>query len=647
MGKILHIASLLSKDSDEKTKQAKSFAEENKDVIQQEIQSLGENDTSISAIVNSLFPASVPVDENFYSRISNINYCLGWTSNASNAIGLIWALAHKRLIPPEDSILLNHLPSSNSNIFHVLRALPTFLRKVDLNSKFAGEWFLSLCSRVSGDLAGGPFFEAMHEFGFNHPKSSLEVLEQYLKLELEGFRANIFPFLLGGVRAWGKKGKVKDPTLKKIERRLKSHPKQLYRRCFNHSWVGLYSEETISFQSLCVQLDKLLEWTNDDKEDALWVLSRCLLRKLDQPGILKKGVQWIKVTLTHQPHPQSKWALLGLIGPLYQSAKSVASELDPTDIDSLLLAIQPTPKEEPGSWNEVEHYLVSRLKDDQDAFKEILKEISKNNPEDFPTLIKEHKLDYLISEISQHNPSALISDLILSPHGHERKLGRTLLSKIPIEKLDEEVIQQKSSNSLLRILLLEISLTHFTSEIAPRVFEAIYPMYENAENSLRSECIEEMTLQAINYPGSCLQKWKDISEPFPLLLEVIKNADQYFQRLHSADNCPGRFITSPQLPQAFKDWERRFANEIDKGAKQASIFRNLVRNYQIIYGSQWSTFNGGIISNTSNPQPISHGTEFPRLELLDPEGMAIRRLQLNSKLRKLLKSDFGNGAEDT
>lgn len=646
MEKILHIASLLSKDSAEITKQAKSFAEENKDVIVQEIQSLGENDSNISEIVTTLFPGSVPVNENFYSRISNINYCWGWNPTTSNTIGRIWALAHKHLAPPQDSNLLELLPSSNANIFHILPALPTFLRKVDLKSKFAGDWFLALCEKISGDLAGGPFYDAMHEFGFNHPKRSLEILEQYLENKLEGFREKISPFLLGGVRAWARKGGVKNPTLKKMEKQLQGHPNLLYRRCFNHSWIGLFREETISIKSLCIQLNKLFEWTNEDKGDAFWVLSRCMLRKLDQPGILKNGIQWIKETLSYQLHPHSKWALFGLIVPLYQSTKIVGSAINPSDIDSLLLAIQPTPKVQHDSWNDVQYYLVSRLKDDPDAFKEILKEISKSNFEHFPELIKEQKLEYLISEISQASPSALISDLLLSKQGHERKLGITLLCEIPLEKLDEEVIQQNSNDALLRILLLEIGRTPFLSEIAPRVFQVIYPMYENTDDSLRSECVEEMTLQAINYPGSCLQKWKDISDPLPLLLEVIKNADHYFQCLHSTDNCPGRFITFPQLKQALKDWERRFANEIDAGAKQASLFRQLVRNYQILYGSQWSTFQGGVISNSSSPQHISHGTELPRLELLDPEGAAIRRLQLNSKLLNLLKDDSENEAEN-
>jgi len=172
MEKLLHIANLLANDSHEKLQEAKLFAEENKDVIQQEIQHLGENDSNISEIVNTLFPGLVPVDDKFYSRIFNINYCWGWNPTTSNAIGLIWANAHKRLVPPQDSILLNLLPSSNSNIFHILRALPTFLRKVDLKSKFAGDWFLALCDKISGDLAGGPFYDAIHEFGLNHPKRS-------------------------------------------------------------------------------------------------------------------------------------------------------------------------------------------------------------------------------------------------------------------------------------------------------------------------------------------------------------------------------------------------------------------------------------------------------------------------------------------
>jgi len=637
MEKLLHIASVISKDRKELIQQAKSYAEENKSAVLQEMQSIAEKNSNISKFAKSLFPNGIPQDAKFFSRISNLQYCLGWNSASGNVIGLLWTYAHRRLGKTKGTALLKLFPDSSPDFFLILSALPAFLSNIDLKSEFAKDWFLILCRKASGDLAGGPFYYGMHQFGFNHPRSSLQIVEDYLKANLEGFRLDVSSVLLGGMRAWAKKAKVKNPSMRRIETKLKKHPLQRYRRCFNQSWVGMFREGTIGIDSLCRELNKFLEWTEEDKEDAFSVISRCLLQKIDETKTVKKGLLWIQNNVLHATSPLSRLAISNLIIPLYERSKKPESGIDPSGLDALFLGIQPIPKDENNTWSEVEHYLVSRLKANVEVFKHLLKEIARRNPKFLSALIKEHKLNYVITEFAQANPSEFVSCLLLADSSQERKLGRALLTQIDISTLDGEVVQQKANSRRLRILLLEISRKPFTSEIASRVFQIIYPLYENVEQSARSEFIEEMTLQAINYPGSCLEKWKEIPERSPLLNEVIEKTDEYFDQLRSAEKCGGKLITFPQLKPAFRDWERRFASEVDSGAKQASIFRSLVRNYQIIYGSQWSTYQGGVISPPRTPQSFAHGTEFPRVELLDPEGMSLRRLRANAKLREMLE----------
>ena len=149
-----------------------------------------------------------------------------------------------------------------------------------------------------------------------------------------------------------------------------------------------------------------------------------------------------------------------------------------------------------------------------------------------------------------------------------------------------------------------------------------------------------MVYQAINFPGACYQTWKDHSSPPPALVEVLKQVKVYFDGLDSLRSCSGGHLTFPEWNSALKEWERRFSNEVSEGAKKASIFASLVRHIDLIYGSEWSIAD---TSSVSDPRPMTtfaHGMEVPRVEILDPEGCAIRRLRLNSLLRKLQSGDY-------
>ena len=135
--------------------------------------------------------------------------------------------------------------------------------------------------------------------------------------------------------------------------------------------------------------------------------------------------------------------------------------------------------------------------------------------------------------------SSLVADLLLSEQLSERRLGRALLEEIKLEKLDDAVLKERGSPKALRILLLEIARRPFSAELTSRIFLLLLPFYETTNPELRKDFIDEMTIQAINFPGACYQAWETHPSPPPILVEVLKHVKTYFDGLESLRSCSG------------------------------------------------------------------------------------------------------------
>ena len=60
-----------------------------------------------------------------------------------------------------------------------------------------------------------------------------------------------------------------------------------------------------------------------------------------------------------------------------------------------------------------------------------------------------------------------------------------------------------------------------------------------------------------------------------------------------------------------------------------------IKKVQLLYGKTWSSFYGGKLGEASSLKQFSSSSEMPRLEIIDPEGMALRRLYASAKILEL------------
>lgn len=158
------------------------------------------------------------------------------------------------------------------------------------------------------------------------------------------------------------------------------------------------------------------------------------------------------------------------------------------------------------------------------------------------------------------------------------------------------------------------------------------PYAEKSDNEFKNEFKSEMLLQAVNYPGACLENWKSLKIKSDLLDEVIKSADAYFERLRQVNESPANSFSFSQLAEASEHRRREQSRDLNEQVKQKSVIMNLVSVVNVIYGETWGSFIEGALQKPTGFHGISHSQEYPRLEEIDPEWMEIRRLEARMKI---------------
>jgi hypothetical protein len=642
--KIDHIIDLILSGRNEQLDEAQSYAEQRKNDVQEELQLLTDDQEEIKKLTDKLFPQGIVVDRQFYSTLSNAQYCFGSQVLAPLVLGKVWTTAYRRLTEADGQRLLELLSEFTHDIFSILPSLPEFLSRADLQEEFAASWLLSLGSKIANDLANGPFFDGVYQLVMHYPTKGLRLLEIYTRDKFEGFRAPIAVPILAAIRTCADKGQLSPSFVRSLEKDLGRHPNNLYRHAFNLSWIGYFRGGTVSADLLIGALNEMIQWTSSDVDDAFWIASRCILARRTDKQFLISGLQWVKTKPNHILTKGAKYALCDLAYQFRDIAKSGLG-VGIAEIDELLLFIQPLTKEDTGALKLLDLYLATRLKQNKEEFKKLLIDILVYSSELLTDIIKEGKLAYLSNKLSGDYGSTLITDLLLSEQVNERRLGRALLEQMKEAKLDDAILSAKGSAKALTVLLFEIARMPFKAELMSQMFLLLLPFYESTEETLRNEFVGEMVFQGINYPGTCYRAWKDYPTPSTVLIEVLERVKSYFDALDSLRSCSGGQLTFPEWKSGLKEWERRFSIEVSEGAKKASVFASLIRHIDLIYGSEWSNANTSRLSDPTPMTTLSHSMEVPRLEVLDPEGCIMRRIRLNSLLKKLqmgYSHDSGN-----
>ena len=604
--------------------------------IEKEITMLSNND--IDKILDVIFPKGIPTDSSFYKSLARVKYYTGFKPVSQKLIEYLWIRAYNCLSQNKKINLLQSLVDEQQEGFWpAIHSLPKFVSSVKIAPQFAAIWFVQLAERVKGDLAGGYVFKAVKEYAYHFPSFGLKVFERYISEGLSEPRLNLAANLLGALRSSAFRGQISKGIIKKWENKLRNNPKTEFRLCYHKSWVTSFDLGTVSIEQLDAKLIEMLNGVPKEIDEAFNTVYRCLMGKLSDPDFVRFAMNWFSKNASSHIPPLAKYCVVDSVWRLCSPRRKESKLVEVSEANNLLIAIQPVPDDNLGTWHQIEYYLVDRLHEGIEVFEDILTKLTEVNSKGLLTQLEE-RFDYLKSEMSKLNIEELVTNWLVSLDHRKRRIGWLLFEEIKLPSLSEKILS-KISEVQLKIALLEFIRNPFLGEKTSQFFLMLEPHFRNVSSQLREEFKQEMIIQAINYPKACLENWKKISNPSRLLQNVIKSAEAYFNNLKNIKDSPARSFSFPEYKTAVERSYREFSTQVVQGARKKLVFANLVKNVEIIYGSRWSIMVEGKLGEDAPFKQSESSVEFPRLEEIDPEGMALRRLQASVQINDLEKKN--------
>lgn len=615
-----------------KDKEIHKTCKDRKAEIETEISNLSEQD--VDEIICLLFPSRIPTTSSFYDTLQNYQNYTGYGTTFYNFVGRIWVQVFNKLTQVKQKNLLNSVfEDKGRSVWRVIFYLPEFCRQVEIDPQFAAGWFYRFGDKVKNDMASGGFFSGLTQYALNFPDSGMKVFEEYLSKDLDELKIHLAAILIGTIRSRASQKHFDKKTVQKWDQKLQKSSKTEFRIIYNKSLATSFDLGTLSVSQLNPKLNKMLQGDPKEIDEAYNTVYKGLLSKSSNDKFVRFAMDWFSRNASSELPPLAKFYIVSAMWSICmtESEKRIVKE---SEANEVLTAIQPIPTDNRGTWDKIEQILVNRLHQGPNEFQDLLSKLTEVNFEGILEQFQRGTFEYLKSELDAAEVGELMSSWLISKDRRRRQIGRLIFQDTEMSSISEKVLL-KAEERELELALLEFIRKPPLAEKTSAYLLALEPAFRTARASLKEKFKREMALQAINYPAACLESWKKIKKPPDLLREAIKNGEEYFEKLKATKDSPAIAFAFPGCKEAAEKEVREFSSGVSQAARDKSVFAKLVKNVQVIYGSTWSVMIGGRLGEASGFHEFSGSMEFPRLEGIDPEGMAMRRIEAGSSIMEV------------
>ncbi len=597
------------------------LSDEDKDRVISEILEL--SNSNFDNFFNELFDGELLEHiESFYQIIYNLQFYIGYRGKSGAIFSKLWVYAYQKIETTEQrEAFLNELTNENErHIWNMQSSLPEFCEKVELTPAFAAEWFCGLSERVKNDLAGN-VNEAIESYTKAHPSSALEILKIYESQLSDDTMKGLAGFILGLLR------NLKKKDVQEIDCRLKASDEVNDRVRYYNSIFISYKIGALTLDQLSASLEQMLK---DDSEEvnsiAFWTVNRCLV--VNMADFSEFGIAWFNENCSSNISDNSKYHVIAcmwhICGP-----KEKENSIDYKVANEIIAKILPVPNEHLGTLDRLEYYLHNRIKTASEYEATIFKFVE-SGVENLLCLFEHERFDHFKSELSKIDLTYLITELIFSGDVKKCDLGFLFLERSKFTPYTAKtLIEVKEENAFIALKQLRRDRS-YNQTIAKKV-QFMEPFFRKVCKELQDDFVNEVVVQAVNYSQGCLKEIKRFGRS-KLIKAVIVRAEQYFDGFEKVANSPANSFNFPGYKEGCFHAYKRMNAEIQKNAKEKSVFMRFASSVHLIYGNKFSSLVRDSVGDATPMAHIEHSMELPRLELIDPEGMAIRRIHADIQL---------------
>jgi hypothetical protein len=571
-----------------------------------------------------LFPSGVPFDVSFYTGLRELERHLGFSEQTSRMEGLVAVHALRKMDDHQRRKMLDvPLELAGHHFFQALRPFPTVVEKLRFDPEFLVQWFLRLRQRIGNGMAQRDFWQAIDNWSLIYPNDAILGLRQLLTLALDDEKISISARILGNLRVtWEAKSPEEEGYA--LEGALLGHKDVQRRLVFHRSWITTGWQRKLTSAEFAQCLEQMSSDTEEERAEGFNFL-RCLLSS-DRitPDSFEHGTAWLLKHAHWASSDVSKYWVVDL-------ARSVSSGINvkiPV-LESLLksvIAIQPVPTKNAGTWQVLEALLVDLVDRNPAKFEELLFGLLDVNPEGIlHHFTAPRTFEWLLSEMSTHSPPGFYAHLFFSSHRHRRRFAFALFDELPFDGFPGSSLERRSDDEIA-LAVLELRLNRLSPEQVSTFLIALAARIETGAAALKQLYEDELLYQAKNLPGACLEKLKPIAERSELVRRVATKAEAYFEALRKCHDSSLTAMQIPGLHRALRIRNARSSRQVHELSQEMSVFAKMFSTSYLLYGGKTYRYcRDGELGETSELQAFSAETELPRLEIIDPEGAAIRR----------------------
>jgi hypothetical protein len=606
----------------------------------EDIQQVLDDAIAVQIISSTLFDKSGKIYANLFERLNRLEFIYGYSKKVHQLIGNILGYAFEKISEEEKNQQLNSLVSSNNDIFWtMIHAFQYFLPSLKINAKPLSEILLSISKRVEGDLAGGELYKAIEEYCCQHPSNGIYLLQEILKEPFSEAKLHISSILLGTLRVSRNINEEYKALFNVMENQLKTSLSVEYRKCYYRSFCTSFLKGATSIEQIRNELNAMLKGALAEQTEAFNIAARCTFTVPEQSEYISFYFSWLHENSNTNIQEEAKYYVVDSLWRICSPQETTPTSLNITTANNILLNIQPIPESAKGIWRQMEYYLVDRLKEDASQFFILFVELCKRNKHIIDLLGLHNHFEYLMTSINQAKAEKHIAELLISQDRVSRTIGIRLFHEIELDESFDITTLPKPNEGTLELFLWEIIKTPLLGNPTSKLLILIEPLFRDVNQQLRDDFQNELVFQAINYPKACLERWKSLKSESPLIKSAISIADKYFSDLKGVFRSSANSFGFAGLADSVKYGARKYSQKIDSSVKERSIFRMFAKNIQVIYGNEWATYINGTVNPPTRFQEVSHSIEGPRIDEIDPEGMAIRRIQAASAINHKKQSD--------
>jgi hypothetical protein len=590
--------------------------------------------TEVDELLVLAFPEGVPVTINFFDCLRLVERRLGFSEAAHTLTGELGAYALEKLTEPERLEVLRYLPSKeNKDLFGSLRLLPLLIERINFSAEFLLPWFLEVRTRIGNDQAQGDYWRSLKVWALKHSSSAFDGLRLLCCQSLDDDKISMGACLLGHLRiVWA--NETPSPDGISFETGLATHGDAQKRLIFYRSWINTGWHRELSSAEFIACLSQISKETGEERLEGFNFL-RCLLpSKSKETELLESGLEWLRSNVSPGIQANSKHWVVNIVKSLAEQALSDSALLE--RIWPLLVSVQPIQKENGGTWQELEFLLVKLLEKNPIQFQKLLFLLLDANPEGLRHRFEAHQsFDYLLSQIAAHPEKSFYAGLFFSPLRYRREFAFALFDELPFSEFPAGMLPAKSDDEIA-LALLEFQQHLLQPDHTLMFLKSFLGRMKNASQQVVDLYKAELLRGSKNLHIAVLDKLKAEVEKSELIRSVVAEAEIYFNNVQKTHQTAINAMQIPGLWRALSMSARRQSKEVATKTEELSILRHFCNNSYLLYGGkQFRYVHDGELRELSELKKFSTSMELPRLEMIDPEGAAIRRHYALKDIRRL------------